>query len=152
MEGHQETDSAKNNELDAVVIELPHEVNLPPMIPTESGREDAPLDDLADVLGFTTSPQPAQGSPKCGLVNFGNTCYANSMLFALANLPDIRSWIYTHAHAHSSTECVLCNLAVDIRIMASSDSEQPHEPWIIARRRDWLPPVYQHLRASAQQD
>ena len=130
----------------------PNELSLPPMIHTISGKETPPLDDITRALGFAIAERSDRNSPAKGLVNLGNTCYANSILFALASLPAMRSWVYDHAEAHQSTSCVLCFLAADFKALAQANSQDPHCPMVIQRRNAWLPMGYEHLKTSRQQD
>jgi hypothetical protein len=90
------------------------------------------------------------GTWLCGQQNAGNTCYANSLLLAVAAVPLLRRWTQLHAarHVEPRAYCVLCSCADDIQNLASSEIRRCVLPRIVRDRGLWCPA----FNNSRQQD
>ena len=87
-------------------------------------------------------PQVFEDNTSCGIVNLGNTCYANALLNALTKIPLCRMWMLQHPQiatndATHSSRCLLCALAYDITRLATMPENAPFPPSIVQLRRHW---------------
>ena len=70
-------------------------------------------------MDYEAMPDYLVDNTYCGLQNLTNTCYANSVINAVAKLPRCRIWFANHQR-HCSTlqthppDCQLCALAHDV--------------------------------------
>ena len=74
----------------ADVEDQPLEIAAPAHGDDSTHLRDPPLYDAALVLGYDTAPQAIEDNTRCGLNNLGTTCYANSVVNALAKIPKVR--------------------------------------------------------------
>ena len=95
-------------------------------------------------LRYTTdSPLPADATNR-GLLNLGNTCYGNALLFALSKIPRVRRWLHEHVTAAvkppiHGPRCPLCMLARDMEHLARTGTQLAHTPEVLIHRRTWNP-------------
>jgi ubiquitin C-terminal hydrolase len=106
---------------------------------------------IDEALGYVQQFNDVALTWQCGQRNLGNTCYANSLLMAIASVPALRAWILQHATLHDApddTHCLLCTVAEDVRLLAASPCKQCIQPATVQSRRQWCP----QFATAAQQD
>ena len=106
---------------------------------------------IDEALGYTQRLEDVSLTWQCGQHNLGNTCYANSLLIALASVPALRSWFLQHATLHEAPvdrPCLLCIVASDITMLAASPCKTCIQPATVLARRRWCP----EFAKAAQQD
>ena len=97
----------------------------------------------AHSLGYNAACALPADETNTGLVNLGNTCYGNALLFALSKVPRVRRWLQEHARLAADASvshdrhCMLCALAADIRVLTTAQSGVPFPPRVMQRRGEW---------------
>jgi hypothetical protein len=101
-----------------------------------------PKSNLAELLGHSMVPDTSLASGVRGLLNFGNTCYLNSLIVALAHLPLVRGWASEHrtrcgTHPKHLSACTACCLATDIANLFDDQASAPITPRTAQHRAIW---------------
>jgi len=97
---------------------------------------------IDETLGYHENLFEAPLTWQCGQTNLGNTCYANSLLVAVAAVPALRSWVLKHDSLHEAynyTNCLLCRVASDVSLLAASPCQQCISPATVETRASWCP-------------
>ena len=126
----------------ADVEDQPLEIGAPAHGNDSTQLRDPPDYDAALVIGYDTAPQAIEDNTRCGLNNLGNTCYANSVVNALAKIPRVRYWLSQHLERLSHERdhpprCLLCVLARDISRLTTFTENDSFNPIVVQRRREW---------------
>jgi len=123
--------------------ELPPLDSLPPMVPKIVGEHLAlqPVRHIGEILGYTGEELCYPCNANVGMVNLGNTCYANSLLQALSALTPVQSWTRQHKELHSEVNgfCLLCTLGTDLEVLVSSQERKTTTPTTVLMLQHWYP-------------
>jgi len=97
---------------------------------------------ISDLLGYSVAPGDLPDNTCCGLINLGNTCYANALLNSISKIARVRLWFATHHRRYAedsshSSNCLLCALAHDITTLTTKSFNIPFRPRSVIQRRTW---------------
>ena len=94
-------------------------------------------------LNYRLTANPTGDRVQRGLVNLGNTCYGNALIFSLTSLPTVRCWLREHVEAavksplHDTNSCALCMLARDAQLLTADNGPANFAPEVMQKRAIW---------------
>jgi len=133
-------------------VDLPCLDSLPPLQLIQRYEEllHEPTASIHTMLGYTWSMIEERCLWQCGQQNLGNTCYANSLLFAMIGVAAFRCWVREHQrlHQHANNHCILCSVGRDLHNITSFHRPNIILPETVTTRSQWCP----QLANAEQQD